>query len=128
MAADFRALAKRLIDANGRTVTITRLSNAPANPAQPWRGPNDPRDSAEGAQSVSGLAAFVPLGGGDLGIKFSELEPDDKVLLFPAADDGGNNLEDFDEVVDGTTRYRIIETQILQPGATRFMYFFRVAQ
>lgn len=124
--ADFVALAKRLIDANGRAVSIVQLSNDPEDAAKPWRGPADPRDS--NSVTVSGIGAFVPISGGNLGITFQDSGPDDKVFIFPAADDEGKKLEDFDEVVDGTTRYKIQETQFLQPGAARIMYFFRLAK
>ena len=123
--ADFEALAKKLIDANGRTVSIIQLNDTPPNPAQPWRGVADP---TSGQTAVTGKGVFVQLGGSNLGINFRESDPDDQVLMFPAADDQGFPLEDFDEVLDNTERWKIKETQVLKPGNARYMYFFRVAQ
>lgn len=125
MAADFEALAKKLIDVNGRTISIINLNETPPDPNKPWRGQADP---TSGQTAVTGKGAFVPLGGSDLGHRFSESDPDDQVCLFPAADDQGFPLEDFDEILDNTTRWQIKETQVLQPGNSRFLYFFRVAQ
>jgi hypothetical protein len=120
------ALAKRLIDANGRVISLVRLSQVAANPAQPWRGPSAPRGAT--ATTVTGRGCFVVLGGSELGIKFSAIEPDSQVCMFPASDDGGYDLTEFDEIVDGSTRWRIIEAQVLRPADLKLMYFFLVKQ
>lgn len=125
MATDFSALAKRLIDKNGRPITIVNLGETPADPTKPWRGAADARAEAT---EVPGTGAFVTGAPGELGITFENGAPDSQVVLFPAADDDGETLEDFDEIVDGSTRWRIVETKILQPGTTRFIYAFLVEQ
>ena len=118
------ATAKRLIDANGRAISIVKLTLTPSDSDKPWRGPVDARSPA--ALTVTGLAAFVPLGGNDLGLDFQDAAPESRVCLFPASDDGGNALEDFDEIIDGTERYAIDRVQVLQPAATRLLYAFLV--
>jgi hypothetical protein len=120
------ATAKRLIDANGRAISIVRLSQVVSDPAKPWRGPAAPRGAA--ATTVPGRGAFVVLGGSGLGIKFKQDLPDSEVCLFPASDDAGQLLEDFDEIIDGPNRWKIVECQVLQPADTRLIYFFQVAR
>jgi hypothetical protein len=45
----FATIARRLIQKRGRTVTLVEPSTTPADPAKPWRGPNDatPTDELE---------------------------------------------------------------------------------
>lgn len=117
------ATAKRLINKNGREVSIVKLNTTPADPARPWRGPNNPRT---GGATVVAKAAFVPLGGSNLGITFQDAAPDSEVMLFAADDDEGNFLENFDEVIDGTARWAIGQVQVLQPADKRLLYFFLV--
>lgn len=118
------ALAKRLIDANGRSITIVQLAKTAQDPSRPWRGPTNPR--APALRSVTGFGCFVPLGGSDLGVTFPDDAPGTQVLLFPAADDLGLPLEDFDEIIDGSARWAISNVQVLQPGAKRLLYYFLV--
>lgn len=124
--ATLATVAKTLLDDAGREISVVRLDQTAADAAKPWRGSAAPRGN--GATTVTGRAAFVPLGGSDLGITFKAEEPAAEVCLFPAEDDDDEELELFDEIIDGSTRWRIIETQILQPGDTRLLYFFLVAR
>lgn len=122
--ADLAAVAKRLIDREGRDISIVKLDEDPADPTKPWRSSAAPRGSA--ATAVAGKGVFVPLSGSDLGLTFTSGDEDSTVCLFPGSSDGGNQLEDFDEIIDGSQRWRIAETQVLQPGATRLLYAFLV--
>lgn len=126
--AELAAVAKRLIDENGRTVSIIKLDKTAADPNKPWRGPVDPR--ATPIFTVTGKAVFVPLGGSDLGIEWPQdnnLKRGDQVCLFAADNDTGQELEKADEIEDGAGRWAIINTQLLQPADQRLLYFFEVA-
>ena len=60
--------AKRLIDANGRTITVRRLSRVEEDPAKPWRGTTDVRTTPDATVSVKGV--FVhPHSAIELGIR-----------------------------------------------------------
>ena len=125
-----RATAKRLIDANSRPVTITRLGNNPSTDDQkPWRSDNRPVIA-----SVTGGATFVAdkARGGVVWSLAREvvdgMKTDNSVALFAAANDNGENLEEFDEITDGSTVWRILRTELLQPAADRILYVFEVAR
>ena len=125
--ADFSAevaLAQELIAANGRSVSLVQLAKAAANPALPWRGPANARTPA--LRTVTGKACFVPLGGSSLGIEFPDAAPGSQVCLYPAAEDQGQPLEDFDEIIDGAERWAIASVQVLQPAEQRILYYFLV--
>jgi hypothetical protein len=124
--ADFvalAALAKQLIDANGRTVTIIKNGTTPQDTEQPWRGLADYQMA-----SVTGIAAFVP----SAQLKTWEVTTEDNTkrgtnyVLFPASYDGGHLLEFFDELLDGDTRWKITSVEVLGPAATRLLYMIKV--
>ena len=125
--ADFVKLAvtaKRLINANGRTVTLNQLGNTPADSAKPWRGVSTPVRN-----SVTGKACFVSRS--DLGYVVSNvdnLKRSEKVALFAANDDEDKTLEEFDEILDGSVTWRIDRTEVLNPADTRLMYMFEVSR
>ena len=124
MAFDYsevRAVAKELIDEFGRSVSITNQSSTPADSSAPWAA------QTSTVTAVSGKAAFVSTS--DLGITTDDIDDvkrTDQVALFAAADDGSNDLEDFDILVDGGVNWRIVHTEVLKPGGTRLLYMFVV--
>jgi len=119
------AMAKRLIDANGRTVTVVKNGTTPQNSEQPWRGLAD-----YPAVSVTGLAAFVP--GSSVATWRVTLRDNIKFganyALFPASDDAGNQLEFFDEILDNGVRWKIVNAEIIGPTTVRLLYLFEVAR
>jgi len=125
--ADFTALAataKRLIDANGRSITVRKLTDVPTDSAKPWRGA-----SRAVQDSVTGVGVFVSTAPGELG--FGVVNEDGllrgrKVVFFAAADDGGKLLETYNEILDDSTLWRIVDYQILDPGDVRLLYMFMV--
>lgn len=127
---DFVALAitvKRLIDGSGRPITLVKLNQGATDSSKPWRGLADPR--ATPAATASGNGVFVdPSSLSELGIQASGDKRVDKIVMFAANDDGGENLLNFDELVDDTERWKIVKVQLLQPGATKLLYFFEVGR
>lgn len=122
--AKLAAAAQRLISANGRTVVIAKLGSAPQDTDQPWRGQSD-----YGATLVTGKAVFVSER--DLGYTVRDednVRRPDKVALFAAADDGGHELETFDEIRDGNVVWRIMKVGVLAPADTRLIYMFEVTR
>lgn len=118
------ATAKRLIDANGRTVTVRKQGSTPVDPAKPWRGQSTPE-----ADSVTGKAVFVSPS--DLGYVVENqdnVKRADQVALFSANDDGGKALETFDTIVDGSVEWKILRTEVLKPADTRLIYQFEVSK
>lgn len=131
--ADFSAqiaLAKRLIEANGRTITLVKLDET-SDSAQPWL-PDAPDVGAAPADTQSGIGVFVPLASASsLGFTTDDIDGtkrNQQVCLFAAANDGGKQLEDFDELIDGTERYSIGKTLLLRPAEQRILYAIEVSQ
>ena len=125
--ANFRLLAERLINENGRSFTLIRKDQGnPTDPAMPWRSSTE----------VSEIS-FAVVG---VFIEFEKDEVDgtivkrgDKRLLIAAKDiddqaPANTNVEDYDEITDGTVAYRIINAQVIEPGSLRIMYDLQVRQ
>jgi len=122
--ADFRATAKELIDDFGRDITVTRQAAVAADPTKPWRSSTVPA-----LASVTGKGVFVSPS--DLGKRVElrdGVKRPDMVVLFAAANDGGQNLETFDTLTDELTVWQILRAELLAPGDTRLLYQFEVAQ
>ena len=126
--ADFVKLAKtakRLIDKNGRTVTIRYQGSTPIDANEPWRGQAEttPID-------VTGKGVFVDPSPFTLGQEAvrdtSKVSAEKKVLLFAANSDGGTDLVRADTVVDGASEWRVTKADLLQPGDVRMIYKFEV--
>jgi hypothetical protein len=127
--AALRTTTKTLIDGAGRSVTVRKLGNSPSSDDQtPWRA-----DTRPVLASVTGVGAFVTdhlREGVGWSITRSVLEgmsTDNAVILFAAANDGGEDLEGFHEIVDGDKIWQIMRTELLQPGTERLLYAFEVA-
>lgn len=127
MAVDYTSLAAvaaELISANGREVEFIRLSRVLDSPTQPWRGTADPRTTPDDSVEVS--AVFVhPNSARDLGFVTitPEMIPAEAKTIIVAAD-SGEDLEDFDEVIDDGKYYKITRSDKLQPGSVPLVYFF----
>lgn len=113
------ATAKRLIDKNGRTVTLIQQGQDVTDSDKPWRP-----DPTYARAKVTGKAVFTELEmANPEGIK-RKVEG----LLFAAADDGGHKLEDFDTVQDGAEVWRLLNGTVIAPGDIRVVYMFEVAR
>lgn len=120
------ATVKRLIEANGRSVTLYKQGNVAQDSEKPWRGE---ADYPEG--SVTGLAVFVPARGSGLGLAAmneDNVKRAEQVMLFAAANDTGLDLEEFDLARDGGQDWKIVSTEVLSPAGTRLLYSFGVTR
>lgn len=125
MATDysgFVALAQRLIENNGRSVTMQRHSAGVADPSKPWKGPGVPTiDLTKNVQAV-----FLPAGGNSFGKNFisSELlERCEQVCMVAPTD---ISLEGFTAILDNGSRWQIEWGQVLRPGPVIVLYAFGV--
>ena len=142
--ADFvkaAATAKRLIEANGRSVTFFKLNRTAADPTKPWRGPTldaDPTSALEGSK-VTAKAAFVPASGSGFGRDARDrttaaqrqeggaggtLVRDIKQIALVAASSmpSGTDLELFDAMRDGDRVWKIQFANILAPATTDIIW------
>lgn len=121
--------AKRLIEANGRTITFVREAETREDPLKPWDGPGS--DIAAPPTEVPLYGVFVPpntvrqfgvtaLGQGtefnDV-IAFSE----QIAIVFPETHD----LRTFTHIID-SERWGIIGLQVLKPADTQLLAFVAV--
>lgn len=127
--AKFRSLAERLIEENGRTLLLVRRDQGnPADPAKPWR------DSTEAATiTVTVLGIVIDFEKEDF--DGSLVRRGDKRILIAdksVIDEGGGagnlQIEDYDHILDGTTRWKILSVNLIEPGDTRIMYDLQVRQ
>lgn len=125
----FRNLAERLIEANGRTLSLVRRDQGnPTDPSKPWRG------STEAGEIVVVVQGIV--------IEFEKEDFDgtlvrrgDKRILIAdksVIDEGGSatnlKIEDYDHVLDGGTRWKIMTAELIEPGPLRIMFDLHVRQ
>jgi hypothetical protein len=119
------ATAKRLIDANGRDVTVVKFGSTPADSEKPWRGQKVPHET-----EVTGKAAFVPKT--QIITTYAEIQEEvrreGEYALFAADDDGGYDLRSFDAIVDRGQQWRILKTEVIQPADTKILYLFEVSR
>jgi hypothetical protein len=117
--AGLRLTAERLIEANGREVTLTKTDRTAVAPSTPWTGPDVTNTT------VTVLAAFF---GYEADQKDGSLIQLDDQRCFVAdksvtdASTAGLDLKDFDTLTDGTEVWRIHNVKEIKPSTTRIMY------
>jgi hypothetical protein len=125
----FVSLAERLIELNGRDLFLVRRDqDNPLDPSKPWR-------------ESTGVAEI------NVGVKgvFTEFEKEDfdgslvrrgdKRVLIAAksvTDEGGSaanlKIEDYDYVLDGGVRWKILTAELIEPGPLRILFDLQVRQ
>lgn len=116
--------AKRLIEANGRQVTLVKYGNAPQDQDKPWRGRKEYREA-----EVAAYAAFVPRTMLKATIATNEqgVIREANYALVSAADDGGYELEHFNAMIDvDGTEWKLVGCELINPGSARVLYQFEV--
>jgi hypothetical protein len=111
------ATAKRLIEENGRDVTLIKKTRAPADSAAPWRGPTSP-----GNTTVDTIKAVIypkeeKNSEGELvymGYEVAMLAHDS--LAAPS------DLTTLDAVVDEGLTYKVTKASKIGPGDTVITY------
>ncbi len=127
--ANLKSLAERLIEANGRNLTLVRRDQGNLIDAnEPWRGSTE-------ASEISFVVKGV----------FTEFEKEDfagslvrrgdkRVLIAEQSvlDESGGatnlKIEDYDHILDGGVRWKILSVEAIQPGDTRIFYDLHVRQ
>ena len=118
--------AKRLIEANGRPITVVKYGNASQDQDKPWRGRKEYREA-----EVTGYGAFVPrtqlLATTAANVDGVIREAD--YFLFSGADDGGYELEKFNAIIDSDgSEWKIASCELINPGSTRVLYQIEVTR
>ena len=127
--ANFRTTAERLIEENGRDVSLVRRDQGnPVDSAKPWR------DSTEAA-TITFIVKGVIIDFEKEDIDGSLVRRGDKRVLISAksvSDEGGSAanliIEDYDHVLDAGVRWKIKDVNLIEPGDTRIMYDLQIRQ
>lgn len=117
--ANLATVAKRLIDENGRDVTLRKIDRGHANPAEPWRAPDITNIDVGPIKGV-----LVPFNAND--IDETLVRAEDKKALISANDGGVNLIEEFDVLLDGSEEWKIVNVKVINPGDTRVIYILQV--
>lgn len=106
-------IASTLISSFGRDIQLLKESRTVSDATKPWRGTNDAGDV-----TVNVKGAIVA---------FDDSEVDGDLILrtdlagwIPAV--SGQDITEFDFVVDESTRYKIIDVMTLRPGSVTVAY------
>lgn len=126
---NFRNLAERLIEENGREIDIVRRDQTTlTDPAKPWR---DSTETATVTTTVIGV--FLEFEKEDF--DGTLVRRGDKRVLIAAKSVEDNTtgslsvkVEDFDHVLDGGVRWKILDADLIEPGPLRIMYDVHVRQ
>lgn len=125
----FRALAERLIEENGRTIQLVRKDQGnPVDSDKPWR-------ESTGADDITFdvIGVFIDFEADDVDGTLV-LRTDKRVLIADKSvtEEGGSaanlNIEDYNSIIDGGTRYAIVKPTVIEPGNQRIMYDLQVRQ
>lgn len=127
--ASFRNLAERLIEANGRELSLVRRDQGnPTDPAKPWRGSTE-----AGTITVVVKGVFIEFEKEDFDGTLVR-RGDKRVLIADKSvtDEGGSaanlKIEDYDHILDGGTRWKIMKAELIAPGDTRIMFDIHARQ
>jgi hypothetical protein len=124
---NFRNLAERLIEENGRTLTLVKLDEGnPVDVAEPWRASTEADEI-----SFDVLGVFIKYEKDAIDGEFI-MQGDKQVLIAAKSveDESGSAaeiaIEDYEEIVDGGQRWRIMDVDLIEPGPSRVLYDLQV--
>ena len=127
--ASLKSLAERLIEANGRDLTLVRRDQGNLVDAnQPWRGSTEVSEISFVVKGVFTEFEKTDFDGslvrrGDKRVLIS-----DQSVLDESAGASNLKIEDYDHILDDGVRWKIISAETIQPGPTRIFYDIHVRQ
>ncbi len=123
--------AKKLIEKNGRSISLIKSEGVSVNPSKPWRKNNTPWI---GGTEVVVVGVFVnPKSASDLGTGESLvagmlLDSRYKYVLIAEDSSPGNDYASFDYLKDGSELWKINHTEVLKPGEKSIVYLMELQQ
>ena len=118
--------AKRLIDENGRSITINRKSTVSSDPARPWGSAVNTNIDTLTTIALESSAMGTGAGASKTYITQEVLRQDQKAFLINAIDRGARDLTQFDELIDSQENYSVERIDTFQPGSLILLYEFVV--
>ncbi len=121
------AEASILIQENGREVIFIKHNLTLADAAQPWEGPTDARTTPDDTETMDAVF-FNPATLAALGISFesTDLVPRAEQIMMVLP--GTVNLQDFQEVLDDGTYWKIGHIELFKPGSTAVLAYVAVGR
>lgn len=114
-------VAQRLIDQNGRSLTITLRGRTPSDPTKPWNGPAD-------ASSKTIVVTGVVVPDSQTDPKGDLVRQGKRVAYIAALDTDPALVEEYDMLHDGADTWKIVSVDILAPGPIRLLYTLHLTQ
>ena len=121
------AEATALVKENGREVTFIKHNVTLADVAQPWEGPVDARTTPAETKKLDAVF-FNPATLAKLGISFESTDLVPRAEQIMMVIPGAVNVEDFQEVLDGTTYWKIGHVEVFKPGSVTALAYIAVAR
>lgn len=127
--ANLKSLAERLIEANGRTLTLVRRDQGnPAVTAQPWRASTEAAEISFDVKGVFTEFEKEDFDGSLVRRGDKRVLVSDQSVLDESAGAANLKIEDYDHILDGGVRWKILSVELIQPGPTRIFYDIHVRQ
>ena len=123
--------AKKLIEKNGRSITIIKSKDTNTDATKPWRKNDNPW---VGGTEVVVVGVFVnPKSASDLGTGESLvagmlLDSRYKYVLIAEDSAPGNDYASFDYLKDGSDIWKIKHTEVLKPGEKVILHLMELEQ
>jgi hypothetical protein len=117
------ATAKRLIEENGRTVTLYRKVRTPLDSDKPWRGPDTSAVTPNPNIVAQVKAVIYPVREEDVDDGLVRLGMETAMVAHDSLDPS-QNLSDIDAIKDGSYTYKVVKAAVIGPGDTKIVYQF----
>jgi hypothetical protein len=121
---EYVELAHELINEEGRTITLQKLSGAVANVDKPWQGPATPVVEVQ----TDVKAVFLPASGNDFSSLAATKEMLAKVSQVALIAPNALDLSKMTLLLDGGIKYKIEWVSTLKPADQVCLYAMGVCQ
>jgi len=126
------AVAEKQITKRGRSISVVKISRTPTDASKPWRADDTPREDTDLEDSILTMGAFVePSSLVHFGFtsEDSELVKRSKqVVLIAGKSVNQADIDQYDEIWDGATIWKIDRTIRLKPGPVTLLYVVGLSQ
>ncbi len=125
--APILVIAAALVKENGREVILIKHNAMLEDITQPWEGPSDAR-AAPAATATLDAVFFNPNTMAQLGISFESTDLVPRIEQIMMVIPGAVNVEDFQEVLDDGTYWKIGHIEIFKPGSVVALAYIAVGR
>jgi hypothetical protein len=124
-----RLVAERLIEANGRTISLVRRDEVtPLDPAKEWRA-----NTTTTQVTISVIGAFIDFDSDELDGTIIRRGTKRVLISAKSAEEAGVNsltdIENYDRLLDAdNTSWSVDAVSVIQPGTEKVAYDVRVSR